>query len=59
MLQVKLWSWNVSKPHGKTAKQIEKEINDFLIIHNCKRDNVDIDIIDDILFAKVFYYVRK
>ena len=60
MLQIKTWSWNVNKPKGKTAKEIEKEINMFLKSHTCRPDDFEIFMMDNgIMFARQLYTMRK
>ena len=60
MLQIKTWSWNVNHPHGKTSKDIEKEINQFFRDHTCKPETFEMFYLEHgVMFSRVLYTTRK
>ena len=60
MLQIKMWSWNIKRPKGKTAEEIQNEINQFLKENNCLEDSFEIfELTHGFMFAKILYKTRR
>lgn len=59
MLQLKMWGFDLRKPKGYTPKKMEKEINNFLSIHNCVQDSFEMFQLEDFLIVKILYKIRK
>jgi len=60
MLQIKLWSFNIVKPHGYTPQKIEKEINAFLKNNTIIDDSFEMwEVGTSLMMAKVLYKKRK
>ena len=60
MLQIKMWSWNIKRPKGRSAEEIQNEINQFLAENNCLEDSFEIfEMSHGFMFAKILYKTRK
>ena len=59
MLQVKIWGFTLKKPNGYTPEKMEKEVNKFMINHNCDVDSFEMFEMDGFMMIKVLYKTTK